>query len=107
MTDHIIVEKIKSGDRPIRFWLPRFFLECWWLALPVEGQRPRNVPDLDLVGKHGRAMGAGCCALKDLRQSMSIENVVAEDQRNAIVADKVLADQEGLRKTLRRWLRCI
>src|SRR5437762_1101383 len=38
---------------------------------------------------------------------MTEEDVIAEHKCNAIVADKVLTDEECLRETLRSWLACI
>ena len=35
---------------------------------------------------------------------MAIEDVVAEDERDAVTADEIAADDEGLGEAVRRWL---
>ena len=41
---------------------------------------------------------------EDILKACAMEDIVAEDKADAVVADELAADDEGLRQSVRRWL---
>jgi hypothetical protein len=59
---------------------------------------------IDHIAEHGRAAPAGGCPVKLLGQAVSVEDIVAQDQRDAIRADEFPSDDEGIGEAARAIL---
>ena len=52
-----------------------------------------------IISEHRRAAAVFCGLTEAGAQSLAVENVVAQNEADAVVSDKALADQEGVRNT--------
>ena len=60
-----------------------------------------------IVTEDGRAIFSGYHSLKHIRKALSVENVVAQDQRHVIVADEFFTDDESVCQSSGTLLNCI
>lgn len=60
-----------------------------------------------MVGEYGCAVTFVYCGFQLFRQVMTIENVIAQHQRTAIVTNKLFANDKGLCQSVRAWLNFI
>ena len=57
-----------------------------------------------MIGKDGGARRFGCGGFQLFLQVVAVEDVVAQHQRAVVAADKLFAEDEGLRQAVRAWL---
>src|SRR5690606_2830 len=87
--DNPPVIEINAGDRPGRTRLDRLFLDAERPAAVVELHDSVALGIGHGIGEHCRAAALTGCLAQLLHQPVPVENVVAEDQRAGVVADKV------------------
>ena len=96
--DHAIVIKIEAGDSLARLRLNRLLLKAHGSAGVVELHHPVGLRLVDLVGEDRRPVLAVGGVLQQPAHPGAEEDIVAQHQGGALVADEVLADQERLRQ---------
>jgi len=99
-TDDVTVIEIQAGDGISEFWIFRYFLDGDRLAGLVELDDAEALRVVDFVAEDsgtGVALGG---RLEFGREALAIEDVVAEDQGAALVANELLADEQGLGQTI-------
>lgn len=102
--NNAVVIKIQAGDRIVRLWLLRFFLDTDRFAAFAELHHAIVLRILNAIGKHRRTAFARDRACQQMSQIGAVENVVAKDQCNIVVANEFTADDECLGKTFRFFL---
>src|SRR5581483_4982256 len=88
---------VQASDRVARLRLVRFLLDAERAALGVELDHAIAAGIIDWIGEHGGAALAVQSLAHDRHEVVAKEDVVAEDQRNAVAADELSADEECLR----------
>ena len=102
--EHGIVVKIKPSDRPIGQELGWLFDDIDGLFEFVEFHHAVLVWLVDVIGEYGGAVLVRDSVGELGAQAMAVEHVVAEDQRNAIVADEFSSQNKGMGKPDRFFL---
>jgi hypothetical protein len=102
--DDIIVVHVQAGDGQVGFRLRRLLLDR---NQPTAGVTladavPLRVPHR--VAEQHTPVDAGGRRLQGLRETLAVEDVVAQHQGDRVVADVVGADDERPRQTVRRGL---
>jgi len=75
----------------------RFFLDAYCSTTVIKLDDAIGFGSADLVSKDCRTSARGHSLTKNTLQAASVEYVVAEHQSDGSIADKLSADQEGLR----------
>src|SRR5215831_16024955 len=101
---HGIVVEIKPGNRPIRQKLSRLFDDVDGAASFVELYHAVLAWLVEVIGEYGRAIFPRCSLGKLGAKPVAVEHVIAEDQRNAITADKGPPQDKGMGKPDRLFL---
>ena len=102
--DDLIVVEVQAGDSVAGLGLLRLFLDADSLAGSIELHHAVTLGIMHMVGKHRAAIGTGIGLLQQGDEVMAVIDVVAQHQRRRVVADEILADQKGLRQTIRAGL---
>src|SRR5450759_3410370 len=105
--EHAVVVEIQAGDGIARARLLRLLLEADRVPLPVELYDAVTPGVEHAVGEDGRAGRTGGRALEHLRQAVPVEQVVAERERDGVLAHERTTDEKRLRETLGLRLRRI
>ncbi len=92
---NIGVIEIESGHRPVRARLTGFLDDRHRLVAGIELDHTVGRRIADPIGVDHGAL-APCAALGDRRQRIAVEQIVAQDQPDAIAADEVATDDEDL-----------
>ena len=95
--DGVVVE-VEPGHGPVRQKLRRLFDDIDRLFGAVEFNHAILARLIDIIGKDGCSVCAGRRLGKFGAEPMAIEHVVAEDQRDAIAADELTPENEGVRQ---------
>ena len=85
-------------------WPCWLFLDRQYSSLRVELYHAISFRILHRISKDCCTLAMVASMLEHGLESLSIENVIAEDQGHRIVSDEFLADQKGLSKTTRMRL---
>src|SRR5262249_38473323 len=88
-----------AGSRP-----SRLLLDGEGSTVPPELDHPVPLGIPDVVGEDRRPFGAGGGGLEVLGQAVPVEDVVAENESDALLPDEAPADDERLRQALRPGL---
>lgn len=102
--NHLLVVKIEPGNGVVGLGLLGFFFQRQYRAPRIELSHAVAFGVVHVVGEHAGAVGAGHGVSQQVVKVVAVEDVVAQYQRRGVVADEFLADQEGLRQTIRAWL---
>ena len=102
--DHLIVVEIKAGHRIVRFRLLRLFLDRQRLAGGVDLEHAVALRIRHHIAENRRAFFARGGLGHQLGQPVAVEDIVAENQRDMVVADEIAADDEGVGKPARLLL---
>ena len=101
---HVIVVEVEPGHRPVRFRLQRFLLDRQRLKVLVELHHPEALRIQHLITKHRGTGGLRRCRLQFFTKALAKVDIIPQHQSAGIVADKLLANDKGLRQTIRRRL---
>ena len=93
-----VVIKVQAHHRVVRPRRLRLFLDAQCMACGVEFHDTIALRIRDLVGEDDAALRI--LAVGELAAE-AVEDIIAEHQRDAVVSNKLLANQKGLRKALR------
>src|SRR5262249_28105226 len=96
--ENSIVIEIESRDRPVRYEMARFFDNLDGLSGVVELDDPVLARLAHIIGEYGRPIATIARACELLAQTIAVKNVVTEDQRDVIVADKFASEDERVGK---------
>jgi len=105
--DDAVVVEIQAGNRMVRLGLCGLFLEADRLAAFAELNHAVALGIVDAVGEHRRAAHACDRARQQIGQMRAKEDVVAEHERDIVVADEVSTDRERLGEALGPGLFCV
>lgn len=94
--DHLVVVEVEAGDRIGGFGLGGFFFNAQGAALFIEFHHAEALGVGDVVAKHGGAFLTGDGGLEFVAEVLAVEDIVAEDEADIVIADKVGADGKGL-----------
>ncbi len=94
--DDAVVVEVEPGDRVVGLGLRGLLLQADRSAALAELDHAVALGVLDLVGEDRRAAFTRDRALQQVGQMRAEEDVVAQDQRDVVVADEVRADRERL-----------
>src|SRR5690606_34542041 len=81
-----------------------FQMHHFVFVVGIKGSNAVALRVLYIVGKDGGAAATLAGALQGLFDIAAVENVVAQQQTDAVLANEVLANKEGLRQTFRLLL---
>ena len=96
--EHRVVVEVEPGDRVGRRGLAGFSSSDKARPARVELDDAVALRILDAIGEDGGAALAHGRLPHVVGQAVAVEDVVAERQRHAVVADELAADDEGLRE---------
>src|SRR5581483_9435957 len=102
--EHLVVVEIQTGHGVVGFRLLGLFLDIEGVPLLVELNHAVALGVTDTIGKNSRALLLLCGGSQLLRESMAVENVIAQHQRDTIAAHEPLANNKSLRQALRPGL---
>jgi hypothetical protein len=91
---------IQAKPRTLRFLLDRQDSP----ARCIEADYAVTLRVFDGIGENRRSSPRLGCRTNQFPQPRAIEDIIAEDQRHAILADEPAADDERLRETIRPGL---
>lgn len=94
--DDAVVVRIKTGDGAVGLRVSRLFFERQRATIGIEFDHAIVLRMLDMVAEHRGALGARGGVGKQVAEMGAEEDIVAKHQRDAVFADKVRADGEGL-----------
>ena len=105
--DNLVGIEVESYDGIVRLWFLRLLLDADSPTLRIE---LNNAIALGVVD----AIAENCCMsvflsspyslLQQFSESTPMKDIVAKNKRGAVVADEILANDEGLRKAVGAWL---
>ena len=101
---HIVVVEVEPGHRPVRFRLQRFLLDGQRLKVLVELHHPEALRIQHLITKHRGTGGLRRRRFQLFTEALAKVDIIPQHQGAGIVADKLLANDKGLRQTVRRRL---
>ena len=102
--EHGIVVEIKPRDRPVGQELRGLLDDIDGLFGVVEFDDAILARFPDVIGENRRTVLVRRGAVELGAEAVAIKDVVAEDERNAIVADEVAPENKGVRKPDRLFL---
>ena len=102
--EHSVVEEIQSRHCVRGFWRLGFLLDALDSLLVVEFDNAVAFRVFYVIGEDGRATSPLRRGFEQWPQSTTIEDVVPEHQRRERAANKIAADNEGLRQPFGPWL---
>src|SRR5262245_60204233 len=102
-----IVIKIEAVDSPRRSRFLRLLFQTDRAPVRIEFNNTIALRIPHLIGEDGSALLALRCPAQIIRQSVPIENIVAEYERHAFTPNELSTDNEGLRQSVRTWLNFI
>src|SRR5262249_24294120 len=102
--DDLVIVKVNAGDGVSRLGLLRLFFERNRAAMRIEFDYTITLGISHGVGKDGSAGGLRCGIALIVREFVSVENVVAQDQATGVIVDETLTNDERLRQAVRRRL---
>jgi len=87
--------EVDANDGVVRLWLRRLLLDgdCPHILVKLYNTEVLGVGDV--IGEHRRPAGFGG-GLERLAESLTAEDVVAKNERDVIITDKLLANDESL-----------
>src|ERR1039458_8784596 len=97
----IEIESSHCESRPRDLWL---LFQTYGLVLSVKLHDSISLRIDYSIGEHGRAVGQLSTTLQLQRERLTVENVVAENQRARAVADEIFSDKKRLRQAIRTCL---
>src|SRR4029079_10425727 len=95
--DHAVVIEVKAGYGVARFRLLRLFFDAERAAAVVELDDAVALGIFHRVGEYRCALLAGARAVDERHEFVAEEDVVAQNEGGAPVADEIAPDEEGLR----------
>ena len=101
--NHVVGIEVEAGHGVIRLGLGWLLLDAGGVAMLIESHNTEAVGILDGMGKDsGRVLCFGAChsRLEHGGEALAVEDVVAQHQASSVIADKLLADDEGLCQAL-------
>jgi hypothetical protein len=101
---HVVIVEIHAGDRPGRFGLFRLFLNAGGASVAVEHDDTIAFGIFHGISEHGRSARPRRRRAAHFGQSRAMKDIVAEHQRDTIIADKVATDDERFGQAVRRRL---
>ena len=102
--DDALVVEVQAGYRPIGFGLLRFLFDRQGVEIFVKFDYAETFGVFDLITEYGCAVGLGGGLFQCLRKRLAVENIVAQNQANIVVADKFFADDKCLCQAVRTGL---
>jgi len=105
--DHAIVVEVEPDDGVIRFRSLGLFDDFERPAFLIEVDDSVSLWVIDPITEDRRAIPARRSAQQSLGQTVSVEDVVAEGERDSVAANEVLSDQERLGETFGSRLYCV
>ena len=105
--DDLVGVEVEADDRVVALRVRGLFFDAQAVAPAVEFGDAVALGVGDPVAKDGGLLGFPGVfhrLLQQLDKAVAVENVVAEDHADAVVADEVLADEEGLGEAVRGGL---
>src|SRR6476646_1186233 len=100
--DDLLIVEVKPGHGPIRLWIGRLFLDCESPHVLVEVDDTVTLGIGNVIGEYGRSGRTLARSSKHLREAMTEEDIVAEDEARRSASDEIRADRERLGQTF--WL---
>ena len=105
--DHAVGIEIEAHHGVVGLGFGRFLLDAQAVALAVELRHAIALRVVDIVAEDRRQsvlLGILHTLLQQTGESGAVEDVVAQDQAGAVVADKLFADDKGLCQSVGRRL---
>jgi hypothetical protein len=99
--EHAVVVEVEARDRVVRAGCLRLLLEADGAAVGGELDDAVALRVAHAVGEDGGAALAARRVLQQVGQVVAVEDVVAEREGRALLADEIAADQERLRQAAR------
>ena len=94
-----IVVEIEPGDRPVGRRLRRLLVDVDGRPAPSNSTTPYRCGSVTVIGEdRGASLAVAAACVSSSLQAVAVEDVVAEDQRDAVRADEIAADDEGMRR---------
>src|ERR1700722_13996317 len=94
--DYVVVVEIKTGDGNVRLRLRGLLLDGNSAPGVIELHHPIALRIGDRISEYRGAVPTAGCLEQLFRQAVAVKDVVAEDQRNAPIADEGAPDDEGV-----------
>lgn len=101
--DDVVVVEVQSDDGVVRLRVLGLLFDRERLHLVIELYYTVPLRVGDLVGEYTSAVGV-CARLERFAERLAVKEVVSQDQRDLVVTDEVLTDDEGLREAFRLGL---
>ena len=105
--DHVVVVEIEAGDRPVGTGAGGLLLDRGRPPGAVEGDDAVTPGVGNAMAEHRRPGPSGGGAAQLAGEAAAVEDVVAQGEGAAIVADEVAPDQEGLGQALGAGLHAV
>src|SRR5664280_617729 len=94
--EHGVVVEVEAGDRPVGNKLRGLLYDIYGLVAGVELQHAVLVRIADVIGEHGGAVLARHGLGKFIAQTMTIKNIVAQDERDLVAVDEFPPQDERM-----------
>ena len=101
------VVKIQTGDCIVGFWSRRFFFQGNCFSLLIKLHHAETFRIIHIITEYGRTFFFSCRCFQSFAQSVSVEDIVAEDHSAAISCNKLFSKKKCLRQAVRRRLNFI
>ena len=104
---NIIIIEVKSGDTIITLWFLRLLLDGNCLSIRIKLNNTKAFRIIHIISKHRSfflLFRILYCRMQSFLKTMSGKNIVTKHHSNAVIADKFLADNKRLCKTVRACL---
>ena len=95
-----VVVEIESRNCIIRLWLLRLLDNSLWLALSVKFNNTEGLRIVNIVTENSCSVLVESGLPEHMTEAAAIENVIAENHRDAVLADELFTDNERLSETL-------
>ena len=102
--EHGVVVEVQAGHGDTGLRCDRFLLDADHATVCVDFRHAVTFGVADVIAEDGRTSRLRVRALHQLDDAGSVEDVVAQDQRRAVIADELAPDDERLRETVRLGL---
>ena len=96
---HAVGIEVEAHDGVVALRMGRFLLDAEAVALAVKLRHAIALRVVDIISEDGRLVLSLCIAhalLEQPREARAVEDVVAQDEADAVLAHKLLADDESL-----------
>ena len=101
---NVVIIKIQSGNCVVALGMLRFFLDGKRFAVFIEFHHAIFSGIADKIAENRRTLFPLRCLTQHSGKALSIENIVAQNEGNAVVSDEIRADQKCVCQSAGRLL---